>query len=230
MISHASELPVWKLEGHIAQLGAGSSAWRFDLNAPQLGLHRADAASEAGLLAVQFASPHDPLAEHCFTRYGDLIATYPQRPERAFSVQLDYRSLDPRDIVPGFDGHVELAMELWISVQTYLLDSHPLVSVAIGTCDQESLQSDRTDGSRAWMQGYVARLDRYITAWLHRRDQADAQGLDEPLGWRLMGHFMEKGVIRRCRLRAIVSAHPLTPAQIHAGDAAFAASPLPLTA
>ncbi len=65
---------------------------------------------------------------------------------------------------------------------------------------------------------------------IHPSDLIQTELLDVAKGkLRLFGNFMEKGVIRRGRIRCLVSSAPIAAAQLQAAYEQFADSPLPLT-
>lgn len=219
----------WTLRGTSAAFSTAEWSGKIDLEDPARGLELSCGSTEptSGFLGVDFAPPCRPFEKDCYVRQGDLISAYPQRDNRKFSLQLDYRLLEATAD--------RLLIELWISIQTYLLDSRPTVTVSCRADDDsgrtQGLDNDRTN--RAVIEGSIGRALHW--AWLiHPRDQGDTSWQ-----WKadqhvyeadLFGHFMEKGVIRRARMRCLIGTTELTPLEINEAYQTFAASPLPLTA
>jgi hypothetical protein len=209
----------WRLVDGQASLEAGRWDGRFDLAKPGSGLSLASANKFRldSLLAVEFVTPHEPFLKDCFVRQSDLIIAYPQREQRTFSLQLDYRIIE--------SSEEQLLIELWVSIQTYLLDTHPTVKVICPGLESPANTS----------QPIVATVGDLSFAWfIHPRDQSDtklvADKASERVQAQLFGHFMEKGVIRRARVRCLVSQSPLSQSAMDAVQSNFAESPLPLTA
>ncbi len=219
----------WTLRGTSASMAIAKWSGKLDLEQPNRGLdlHCGTESSGAGLLGVDFSLPHHPFDKDCYVRQGDLIVVYPQRDDRKFSLQLDYRLLEA--------GPDRLLIELWISVQTYLLDSRPTVSVSC-RADRESIRTESTisDAShQAVVQGTVDGTLHW--AWLtHPRDQDDTSwnwnGDRQAFEAGLFGHFMEKGVIRRARMRCLIGTTSLKEREVDEAYQSFVVSPLPLTA
>jgi hypothetical protein len=231
----------WKIEASQATFHAAGWQGEISLDFPERGLslrHQRQPAL-AGLLAVDFPPPHLPLSKDCYSRQSDLVVVFPQRDQRRFTVQLDYRLLETTA--------VDCWIELWVSVQTYLLDSQPSVQVGCGLelsslrwwdPDLQEVAVNRQEippGRPIAMVTGRSIDQQWEVAWmLHPRDQGDARwSVGEaiaPCSTQLFGHFMEKGVIRRGRMRCLVSSQPLTEARLAADYQRFADSPLPLTA
>ena len=209
----------WKLVDGRASLDTDRWAGHIDLAKPGSGLSLTSAHKPGliSLLAVEFVRPHEPFVKDCFVRQSDLILAYPQREQRTFSLQLDYRIIASRE--------AQLLIELWVSIQTYLLDTHPSVKVSCPGSETPAKAS----------QPIVATAGDLSFAWfIHPRDQSDTKLVADKSNARvqaqLFGHFMEKGVIRRARLRCLVSQKPLSKVDIDNAQSDFADSPLPLTA
>jgi hypothetical protein len=209
----------WKLVGGQASFVTDQWEGRMDLTKPSSGLSLAFANRPRlnSLLAVEFTTPNEPFLKDCFTRQGDLIVAYPQREHRNFSLQLDYRLVE--------SSKAQLLLELWVSIQTYLLDTHPSVRIICPGSDSPATASNPI----------VASVGDSSIAWfVHPRDQSDTKLVVDKSKSRvqaqLFGHFMEKGVIRRARMRCLVSQSPLSQSVIDEAQAQFASSPLPLTA
>lgn len=104
----------------------------------------------------------------------------------------------------------------------------------------EPIATAQTDGVRiAAVQSsrIVGDTTLHFTGLIHPSDQVDTQllytrggDLDCDVMVQFFGRFMEKGVIRRGRVRLLISRAPLTDNQLLDAYRAFAVSELPLTA
>ena len=130
-----------------------------------------------------------------------------------FGYQIDIRLLDEAP-------HKALAMEIWLSIQTSRLDSHPQLEV--------KLKGERFKGlvENSWTSE-SCRLGILV----HPLDQHDCHIMQENdgLAMRVFGRFMEKGVIRRMRFRLIAALEPESVAYWRDRFEEFSNSPLPLT-
>ena len=241
---------IWKIEQSQSEFRFHGWEGSFNLSHPEQGLH---VTAQNGLklenvLGVTFPNPRQPFLQDCYTRLGDLVTAYPQRDSRKFNVQLDYRLLDATP--------ESLLIELWVSVQTYLLDSHPSVSVrcaldsttvtnyiademgglTVENADNETA-SDTTPSipirHRAVIRGQTTEKNLHLAWFNHPRDQFDTtwskQTGEQNDEAHLFGHFMEKGVIRRGRMRCWIHQKPIHLAGLQEQYHLFAGSPLPLT-
>ncbi len=153
-----------------------------------------------------------PFAD-AYVRQRDLIAMFPQAFDWNFGYQVDMRMIA--------ESHLDaLTMEIWLSIQTSLLDTHPQLELRF--------MEDRF--KKLVENGWTSESSR-IGLLVHPLDQADCQiGLEnDSLEMRVFGRFMEKGVIRRMRFRLIVASGPKTPAYWMDRSTEFSDSPLPLT-
>ncbi|MFO0944318.1 MAG: hypothetical protein U0930_26715, partial [Pirellulales bacterium] len=69
-------------------------------------------------LAVQPLPSHSLVPEEVYVRQQDLIARFTQGRSDLYSLQVDYRLLDA-------PSEFDLALEVWLTVQTTLLDGSP---------------------------------------------------------------------------------------------------------
>ncbi len=196
------------------------------------------------IAAVRPVPHHSVTPEEIYGREDDLICRYRQTQSDVFAFQLDWQLLPA---VAPFAGGVEL----WLSVQTDLLDSQPeleVTSVAAGSqawrvlahsdlSDEPLAGGDPRDLGPAAMicHSETGSGDRTSGLWLiEPSDQCHARLCSPPnsaaLSVRLFGHFMEKGVIRRGRMRFLQASGEIRDADIAGAYQQFASSPLPLTA
>jgi hypothetical protein len=132
-----------------------------------------------------------PLAE-CYTRGNDLVATYMPADSFPFRTQLYWSWLPEANDV--------LAIQLLVSVQTDLLDTHPIVNVGGPTtrCSRRQLEfADATVGELFT----VGEGNHELLLAIHPTDATHGGRLLDN-NWCLFEHFLEKGVIRRARLLA----------------------------
>lgn len=158
----------------------------------------------------------DPAPEESYSRLEDFIVRFPQKFPWPFSYQLDVR-MQPSDANL-------LVAELWLSVQTSMLECHP------------QLRMIPTTSKAPWTchPQFICSADRQFALAIHPLDQIDStiqsnrsgdiQRLD------LFGKFMEKGVIRRGRVLLVASNSSISEKQMKELCKSFAASSLPLTA
>ena len=248
---------IWKLDQSQAEFRFNDWHGHFDLAHPEQGLQIVGPGNSKlnNLLGVFFTQPHQPILQDCYARQGDLIVVYPPRELRKFHLQLDVRLLESTS--------ESLLVELWISVQTYLLDNHPAVKVGCPVLPTNvdvyrdspwaMLERDETGllvadrlvaadplvatverKKIAVIHGQFPDLGMNIAWFNHPRDQVDtawSQATDKNgIEAKLFGHFMEKGVIRRSRMRCAISNKSQSQADLESAYQAFVASPLPLTA
>lgn len=189
---------------------------------------------------------HASLPDEVYSRQNDLIVRYPQGPADTFSYQLDWQLFQPR-------APFIAAIELWLSVQTNLLDTEPELEIACSAssgqswqvfehpqlieADSEVAQADQQRGPAALLCGPATNPAAESTSglWLiEPTDQCHASlnATDDQATQRvhLFRHFMEKGVIRRARMRFLLAPSMVSAEQIKQAYRDLADSPLPLTA
>jgi hypothetical protein len=144
-----------------------------------------------------------------------LIVTCPERKPYPFGYQVYF------SVTTGEDDTV--ALELWLSVQTSTLESHPQVRLNFDEnfwCpdDREHLP--------------IRKHDQHFGIMIHPLDESDTrwQNAQHFQSLLVFGRFMEKGVIRRMRIRIIGSGTSIPSSGWLELFNDFAASPLPLTA
>ncbi len=151
-------------------------------------------------------------------------------------------------------GH-QLLVEQWISNSTFLLDSHPQLDVELfpifhdaadaiqvwQDIDDQLVPLATADSDGANIAVVVAQPFNNkpaIAVFVHPLDQSDAdfaiRGSDDGASagvamLRLFDRFMEKGVIRRARLRLLISSEAIDDETLRTHYDHFANSPLPLT-
>jgi hypothetical protein len=185
---------------------------------PKLSIHAKDATNDRPLMRVHVAPPELSQSASwnigdAYVRQNDLVLAYPEQAPWLFSFQVDARLIEPtnRDL---------LCVELWMSVQTSHLDSHPQLEFRMECDPLESLTPE------IW----VGRCGTICFA-IHPMDRADCviDRSRQGLHGKLFGRFMEKGVIRRMRIRLMVASVSQKSDFWKERMQEFSGSPLPLT-
>lgn len=209
----------WILRGDEAQLTVGPWTLQVCLGGESPILEMRSQATEEKLRLV--ICPNEdgltrgldrmPLGD-VYVRQNDLIAQFPEHSPWTFGYQVDVRWIDLED--PSC-----LGLEIWLSVQTSLLDSRPKLSARIGG---PSL-SEVSDG--LWSDA-----SRRFGLLIHPLDESDCRGEAgaEDYLLEIFGRFMEKGVIRRMRFRLIASSESQSARFWTQQLEQFSGSPLPL--
>ncbi|MCA9158631.1 MAG: hypothetical protein KDA72_09905 [Planctomycetales bacterium] len=245
----------WRLSEASAMGVAGASQIEVFPSSPAQAARWQVVPNSTSVCAWEFASvmphpPHASLPEEVYSREGDLIVRYRQSPADTFAYQLDWQ------LLPATAPFVA-AVELWLSVQTDLLDTEPELEIACSARSGQHWQvfehrqlsepdSASQKDSAAVARGPAALLcsplaenanvdSAHSGLWLiepsdqcnTRRCTKDDQTTQR---LRLFGHFMEKGVIRRARMRFLLAAGSVSAEHISHAYRELADSPLPLTA
>lgn len=154
----------------------------------------------------------------CYVRQSDLITTYTESVPLNFGYQAYFcgRSIDEE-----WDA---IAMELWLSVQTSTLQSYPQLVLRF--------EKDYWEPAPFGADGLYFNRSRKVGLMIHPLDQPDCDWKESDGGQQLVtfGRFMEKGVIRRMRVRFVATATEVDVSRWGGWMRHFAESPLPLTA
>lgn len=207
----------WSIAGNYATLSDSPWSWRVDLAHPSAGISiEGPAKSPWQLMAIHPVPSHACLIDDQFARGSDLMVRYGQSENDQFAFQLDYRAVPKTELASAACG-----FDIWLSVQTQLLDSHPTLEISHpGAGDWNSQAAIQTCQSRLGC----------ATVLIHPSDMLQTELIESTQGTlRLFGNFMEKGVIRRGRLRCLISPQPLASSELQSAYNCFADSPLPLT-
>ncbi|HVA48513.1 MAG TPA: hypothetical protein VNH11_19265 [Pirellulales bacterium] len=220
----------WQLNAARGNLQCGDLRASLDARTPARGLfdvRLTDRLPEGcGFLGVGIdAAAPDTLAD-LYHRGGDLIARYRQSLQRGFAAEVYWRA----GLLHVGGGRFPYC-DLLVSVETQLLDSHPLLVA------QTWLP---LAAGRDVLQGKdycVARLADAAVSYIELCHPADALGQAlQPyasglrLTTRLFGLPLEKGVILRSRLRGLFVSRADDELVARAALADFASLPPPLTA
>lgn len=187
-----------------------------------------------GLFSVTPLPTHSQSLEEVYVRGNDLIARFRQSEKDSYALHIVWRMLDslPND---------QFGIELWLSVQTGLLDSNPELQISCKTSQdnwkvfsRQQLCADVPSGDSS-PAALACALPSGSGVWLfeptqHHDSKLVSSGNSTTQNLRVFGHFMEKGVIRRGRMRFIVSRNEFQPQDIATAFQDFNNSPLPLTA
>jgi hypothetical protein len=201
----------------------------LDVERPMLGLANirlpAGEAVRGWLMGVDVRENRSPGPQvwsplDVYTRGCDLVATYREPAGEPFHLQIYWRVLEPRKFMSG-------ALEAIVSIQTRQWEAYPYVVV-----------TSALDGSQARLHnGGVNFLSCHDWSYVEASPHGDFEAsLGESAAqlpcaeWRYGKRFMERGVIRRLRLRGAFT--PIASAEdaIDHLLAEFESEPPPLTA
>lgn len=204
------EIP-WKLVGTTAILDNKPLRLSVNVDEPTQGIHdiqiRDQSLSGFRILTVNLPGngEPEPVADH-YVRGNDLVATLLQLPGRTFRPQFYWRALTGD--VPG--------VELVISVQTNLLASEPQISVGstLSNCAvycREGSSYQEVDASKNYDSSVVLfrpkDTDFSYVELIQPSDRDDLRihidGDAVSTRFDMFCHDLEKGVIRRGRLRSM---------------------------
>lgn len=223
----SSDNSPWQLRSHSAVLRLRQFSATVDLLRPSRGLEKLSYANQSldgFVLAVSPAGEEAIASDEvsdAFVRGNDLVVTYAETEQRPFTLQVYWR-------VRADDSGV-VVLDAILSLQTRLLESFPQVQVATEIpavaarllptdSDADQTQAnllDLADGGLHELptdksNGVLLRSDNEKWSFAeatHPQDrgasQVDASHPVVRLTHQLGGRFMEKGVIRRLRVRSV---------------------------
>ena len=250
----AREDNAWRLAGSIGEFTAGAFSARVDVSRPELGLQHVALHGrplDARLLcigrdAAEPSARHWPVAD-AYVRGGDLVAAYRPQDDWPFLPQVYWRAN-----ASASTGEPLCSLSLFISVQTHLLDTWPriqiqsqvpadeslLIAAGGAAAAATSLSSGQhtirpTTGPACVLQRLASQQFSYaeIMPASDFRELSIASDAKGSCGtrWELFGDFLEKGVIWRARLHAILLPRENDIALARAFCLALEKRPLPLT-
>ena len=189
-------------------------------------------------LSIASEPQHSMQPEEIYIRHDDLIVRYSQSEHDQFEFQLDWRVLE-------VEQPFVLGIEVWISIQTRLLDTAPKINmtsfggVAWQGWTHDQLSPDTTElfdnlsGEARAALCWGSTTEQYL--WL--LDPRDCGQIawqssitDQTQSAKLFGSFLEKGVIRRARMQLLVASSSLTQSDVQHAYQSLSHSELPLTA
>lgn len=209
---------MWRLESEQGRWHTASFQFQVDLKRPNLGwsdIRLSEATPEGAAVRSLEDVPFQVLLpgsreveslSDCYVRQADLIATYTQRSDRTVRPQLLWRVLQ---------DEARVGVETLVSMQTSLLDSAPKATVAhqlggelwrVEAQSQHPCVEEQRTQPVLLLQRPPGHDVSFVIA-VHPADfhSATIAALDG--GWRvefkLFYESLEKGVIRRARLRGI---------------------------
>jgi len=212
----------WNLRDRVANWQRGDWRVRVDLASnPEVVLSkdRSDQLLRFSISPVDSIqsnpASHGLPVDDFYVRQSDLIVTCPERKPYPFGYQVYFC------VAAGKDD--TFALELWLSVQTSTLESHPQLRLNF---DENFWCPDVRE------QLPIRKHDQHFGIMVHPLDESDTrwQNAKHFQSLLVFGRFMEKGVIRRMRLRMIGSGTSIPSSGWLELFNDFAASPLPLTA
>src|SRR3989304_1468889 len=223
--SSASEF--WFLDGSVGRARAGSRSAQVDLARPQLGLHRLRLCDESLVGQLLAIAPGDARAwpgglADAYGRGGDLVARYEPSGDWPFAPQVYWRA-ESFDNVNGPRG----GLSLLVSIQTDFLHPHPRLDVqtelpaeqlvrVMCECDEARVEpavvgrQDCSSAARACCLIWRLPGGRHSYAEIMPASDFRQLAVESPAQgvyrsrWRLFGEFLEKGVIWRARLQALL--------------------------
>ncbi len=223
-IEHA----IWSLQSPSAQLNHSALSGWIDVSQPQAGLRKIAVQGvrfDGHALAVSRATDHQwplRLAE-AYVRGGDLVAAYEPAAVWPYAPHIYWRAMNVETDIASLG-----ALSLLVSVQTHLLDTCPRVAVTTELPADELIQ---IGGCIVWR--FPGSAISYAEMMLPSdycavKIEPEVRGKHR-VNWELFAEFLEKGVIRKARLNAVLLPRQHDIALATACYAEFAAQPLPLT-
>jgi hypothetical protein len=219
----------WRLQGHHAHLESAALPATLDLAQPWLGLQipGCDRARflGVGLDTIGAQQSPQPIDEYdAYVRGNDLVVTYEQTADRPIRTTLYWRAL-PEEATAG------VAVELVVSVQTSLLESRPALEVR-SLAPAAELAPGYEQGSACLVRLSGGELSYFEALHPAAYAESSAETGTEGIVVRHRVFFpeeLEKGVILRARLRAIVLPRAGDSEAAARYHQSFLASPPPLT-
>lgn len=223
------EHPTWSVQHAEAQLTVGELSGQVQVASPQAGIHDLvvrGARLEGHVLAVSRASENDwPLRlGESYVREQDLVAMYEPATDWPYAPQIYWRAED------AAAGKAMLgALSLLVSVQTHLLDTCPRIAVTTQLPAEELIQVG--EGCLLWRlaDGELSYAEMMLSSdYRELKIQPGSQRMHSA-SWELFAEFLEKGVIRKARLKAVLLPRENDVALAKGCYEALSQQPLPLT-
>ena len=209
---------MWKINGlGVASWVAESATCRFDLRGGDKSIqmhvfsHSNDSLDPSdGAPTIRLSAVEDqilPAAAEQYVRQNRLCVNYPQS-TGSYAIRLS--------VEPMFTDANRVIFELVVSIQTDLLDSHPMLDLIAEGQDLTQVHAESTEANwRADLLGEVSGVAPInsieteaggVAVLLDRHDAPTTTNLaaGNHLQLRLFGDFLEKGVIRTARPWVVV--------------------------
>jgi hypothetical protein len=224
----------WQLEGQRARFSHAGWQASIDLAKPSGGIALTNPSTVDArgwqILGVELDAPIDPRRLDAYVRGHDLVATYDEMAPRNLRAQIYWRQIDPRDCLEHSAEHIKIAFDLIVSVNTSLLDSDPRCQVVSKVSNAESLW-DSSSADSVIIRPEVGEFSYVEIA--HPADCCQSvveQGHGRAgVARKLFQQRLEKGVILRARVRALVVARDQDQTVGSEAYQHFAATEPPLT-
>ncbi len=224
---------MWKTnELGTASLQAGDSTWCLDARGGKFGI-ALSGADVTKLPSFSLASAeHDrlPTADEHYVRGDQWNINYPQG-DGSFALRLTFSSISASEN--------RLVLEVCVSVQTDLLDTHPKIDISLRCDEVVTLDAKEHDGAgHMSLEGSppisLAKSQHESVAVLlgpHDAPFTSNRSSASMLQLRLFGEFLEKGVIRRARPWIVIDRRKddFDEAELTSLYRQLCDSPLPLT-
>jgi hypothetical protein len=184
---------LWRLEGQCALLHCGPLQAIVDVATPQRGLTQLrylESPLDGSLLGVDVAAePND-----AYVRGGDLVVAYSETAERPYSVQIYWS-------VAESPTRNALFLDATVSIQTRRWEAYPRVAVASSLAGAETIRVAETvclarPVAAHWSYAEVAPVEDFVL-----KTDLTGDSTTPTSGWLFGDQFMERGVIRRLRVR-----------------------------
>ncbi len=229
----------WTWKNELAEAKLDDAVLRMSLAKPTDGLNYVPTLGGVwSFFQCQPIPEHKLQIEEAYVRQRDMIVRFGQSQGDQFGFQLNYRllELDPRFV---------FGLEFWISIQTDHLDVEPKTQITCHSPAGASWNSmthgrvldldESAPDAHSSPAALIAGDSNHSVAWLIEfSDQQHAELIsleeDQRQSVELFGQFMEKGVIRRARMRVYVIHGEVRRECLKDLYTEFAKSPLPLTA
>jgi hypothetical protein len=221
---------LWILQGAKARVACGPLLAEIDVEQPGRGLHHLKLPAETlngRLMGVEVSDEGATNGreqawqpDDVYCRGSDLVATYREPSGQPFQLQVYWRVLP----AAGFES---CALEAIVSVQTRAWEAYPAVSLSSAldvSAAQQHAGGVRFLSHHDWSYVEAAPTDDFEPSI-----GETSSGLAEAR-WRYGKRFMERGVIRRLRLRGAFVPIASAEAAIERMQAGFAGEAPPLTA
>lgn len=221
---------MWTTENlGLAQWSEAASTWNVDARGGKNPVTLSNAEINDGRPLFQLCAVDGalPTASEQFTRQRSWHVNYPQE-EQSYALRL---AMKPIESTPTL-----LVMEMTISLQTDLLDSHPTLDLDVDCHSIDSVvPSDPTGDDMVPASGSapisIASSDGHSVSILlgpHDSPFTTNHSTDSRLRLRLFGDFLEKGVIRKARPWIVVGQQSPTENELIELWNQLCKSPLPL--